>query len=208
MNNFPSLDKCVVSISCKKKKKQLCLPYVLSVTLHKVRGGCWDLHWQPKDILPLLELQQAEQMVFSSIAHHSLSFPSSCPIVHFSYLAVTLGWIQHLLKLVENLPLTLFGFESCFLWSLLPLAMSEPRSLLWLLNGLDYVCASFSFYFLYFSKGLSRAMMGKAVWNRYFFIQKVERKPVIFFSSLEYSWTMFPIFPHWDKKKIKTYSAV
>lgn len=133
-----------------------------------------------RNILTLLELQQAEQMAFSSIAHHSLSFPSSCPIVHFSFLTVTLGLIQHLLKLVENLPLTLFGFESCFLWSLLPLAMSETRFLLWPLNGLDYVCASFSFYFLYFSKGLSRPVMGKAVWNRYF-IQKVERKPVIFF---------------------------
>lgn len=138
MNNFRSLSKGAVSISW----KILRLPDVLSVTLHKVRGGCWDCVDSQKNILTFLELQQVEQMVFSPTPHHSLSFPSSCPIVHFSHLSVGLVWIQHPLKSMENLPLTLFGFASCFLWSVLPLAMPEPKSLFWPLNSLDPACVS------------------------------------------------------------------
>lgn len=125
-----------------EKKKTLCLPDVLSVTLHKVIGGCWDCVDSQKNILTFLELQQVEQMAFSPVPHHSLSFPSSCPIVHFSYLTVSLGRIQHLLKSMENLLLNLFGFGSCFLWSFLPLAMTEPKSPLWPLNGSVSVSAS------------------------------------------------------------------
>lgn len=138
MNSFPSLSKRAVSISW----KILCLPDVLSVTFHKLREGCWGCIDSQKNMLTFLELQQVEQMVFSPTPHHSLSFPSSCPIVHFSHLSVILVQIQHPLKSTESVPLTLFGFASCFLWSLLPSAMPEPKSLLWPLNSLDPVCAS------------------------------------------------------------------
>lgn len=114
MNNLARLSKRAVSMSW----KILCLPDVLRVTVHKVRGGCWDCIDSQKNILTFLELQQLEQMVFFPTPHHSLSFPYSCPIVHFSHLSVSLVWIQHPVKSAENLPLTLFGFASCFLSSL------------------------------------------------------------------------------------------
>lgn len=174
MNNFPSLDKRVVSISWKK----LCLPDVLSVTLHKVRGGCWDLRWQPKEYTysPRAAASRTDGIFLHCPSLSVLSF--LMPHCSFS--------IPHCHFGLDSTPAEVSGesptaFESCFLWSFLPLAMPVPRSLLWPLNGLDYVCASFSFYFLYFSKSLSRAVMGKTVWNRWFFIQQVERKPVIFF---------------------------
>lgn len=138
MNNLPSLSKRAVSISC----KVLCLPNVLSVSIHKVRGGCWDCVGSQKSILTFLELQQVEQMVFSPTPHHSLSFPSSCPIVHFSHLSVGLVQIQQPLKSMENLPLTLFAFASCFLRSPLSSNIPETKSLLWPLNSLNPVCAS------------------------------------------------------------------
>lgn len=125
-----SAEKCRVSPMCS----------VLHFT--KLEGGCWDCVDSQKNILIFLELQQVEQMVFSPTPHRSLSFPSSCPIVHFSHLSVGLVQIQHPLKSMENLPLTLFGFASCCLWSLLPSAIPEPKSLLWPLHSWDPVHAS------------------------------------------------------------------
>lgn len=112
--------------------------YLMCLVLHftKLEGDAEICVDSQRNILTLLELQQAEQMVFFSIAHHSLSFPSSCPIVHFPYLTVTLGWIQHLLKSVENLPLPL-NLAFCDLSSLWLCLNPDPfsdLSMVWIMS--------------------------------------------------------------------------
>lgn len=167
----------------------------------KVRGGCWACAGsQTKKTLAFLGLQQVEQMVFSPTSHHSLSFPSSCPIVHFSHFSVALVWIQHPLKSMESLPLTLFGFASCSLPSPLPSGMPGLKFQHRPLNSPDLVCDHLSSHFCTLPRAVAGQGWGKLCGRDIAWVSSSKENPWEIF-GLDYSETTFSlVFPSLSQK--------